>query len=75
MTRYERTVGYKRKRVENEARACATQSLLDLSESYNGLEYGEPYCGTSTSTTMTIKDTELLEKEKMELPQKSLLWL
>ena len=69
MTRYERTVGKrkkglkKRKRVENEARACVAQSLLNLSESYNGLEYCEPYCGTATSTTMTIKDIESLERK------------
>lgn len=29
MTRYKRTVGNKRRRVDNDARACAAQSLLD----------------------------------------------
>lgn len=33
MTRYERTMRKKKRRVDNDARTCAAQSLLELSES------------------------------------------
>ena len=51
----------------NDARACAVQSLLNLSESCNGSEYCEPYSGIATSTTMTIMDIEMLERDNNSL--------
>ena len=67
MSRYERTVLTKKRRVANDKRASAAQSLLELSESCNGSEYCEPYTGVALSTTMTMNDIAVLERENHTL--------
>ena len=59
----------KRRRVDNDARACAAQSLLDLSESCNGSEYCELYSGIATSTKME-RDNDSLRNENSRLHTK-----
>lgn len=65
VSRYERTVFTKKRRVANDERASAAQSLLELSESCNGSEYCEPYTGIASSTTMN--DIVVLERENHTL--------
>ena len=62
----ERRANYDRRR-SNDARACAAQSLLQLSESCNGSQYCEPYTGTASSTGMTMQDIEVLEGDNLNL--------
>ena len=66
MSRYEERRALKRRRANddrrsNDARACAAQSLLQLSESCTCSQYCEPYTGTASSTAMTmqLQDTDL----------------
>ena len=69
-----RRANYDRRR-SNDARACAAQSLLQLSENCNGSQYCEPYTGTASSTAMTMQDIEVLEGDNLNLRNENSLLL
>ena len=80
MSRYEERRALKRRRANddrrsNDARACAAQSLLQLSESCNGSQYCEPYSDTASSTAMTMQDIEVLEGDNRNLRNENSLLL
>ena len=67
MKRFERVSQTKKRRVETGNKLEATRSLLELSDTGNGVIFCEPHSGVFTMTDLAMNNLKELEADRVKL--------